>query len=80
MDIRAQTIRVLQELEPVEAIEEEMLLMEELGLDSLSMVTLLILLEDAFQIAFREEDMNPFDLRTAGDVIRLVEAYLEEAE
>ena len=80
MDIRAQTIRVLQELEPVEAIEEEMLLMEELGLDSLSMVTLLILLEDAFQIAFREEDMNPFGLRTAGDVIRLVEAYLEEAE
>ncbi len=80
MDIRAQTIRILQELEPVEAIEEEMLLMEELGLDSLSMVTLLILLEDAFQIAFREEDMNPFDLRTAGDVIRLVEAYLEEAE
>ena len=80
MDIRAQTIRVLQELEPVEAIEEEMLVMEELGLDSLSMVTLLILLEDAFQIAFREEDMNPFDLRTAGDVIRLVEAYLEEAE
>jgi acyl carrier protein len=50
-------------------------LQEDLALDSLAMVTLLIELEDIFHIQLDEADMNPFDLITIGDIVRLIEKY-----
>ncbi len=49
--------------------------LQELGLDSLDMVTLLLEVEDTFGITLDESDMNPYDLQTVEDVIHLVEKY-----
>jgi acyl carrier protein len=61
----------------IESVDENALLAKDIGLDSLGMVTLLVMLEDEFRIELNESDMNPFDLLTVGDVIRLVEKYME---
>ena len=40
------------------------------------MVTLLIEIEEQFGIELDEKDMNPFDLVTVSDAIRLAERYI----
>lgn len=55
--------------------DESAELMTELGMDSLGMVTLLVELEDTLGIELEASDMDPFALRTAGDVVRLAEKY-----
>ncbi len=55
-------------------------LADDLALDSLRMVTLLILLEDTFEIELDESDMNPFQLITAADVAALAQKYQEPAQ
>ena len=51
-------------------------LQNDLGLDSIRMVTLLILIEDSFAIVLDETDMNPFDLVTVSDIVILIEKYI----
>ena len=51
-------------------------LQNDLGLDSIRMVTLLILIEDTFAIVLDETDMNPFDLVTVSDIVSLIEKYI----
>ena len=46
------------------------------GLDSLRLVTLLVMLEEGFRIVLDEADMNPFDLLTVAHVVGLVEKYI----
>ena len=67
---------ILSELSGVENIYAEQDLQLDLGLDSLQLVTLLIMLEESFQITLNESDMNPFDLINVNNVINLVENYL----
>lgn len=66
---------ILSELSMKDSITEESTLQAELALDSLLMVTLLIELEERFEIELDESDMNPFDLVTVRDVIHLIEKY-----
>lgn len=47
----------------------------DLGLDSLGLVTLLVTLEDKFQITFKEEDMDPLSLQTVSDLVAIVTKY-----
>jgi len=47
----------------------------DLALDSLMMVTMLIEIEDVFDIELEETDMNPFDLNTVQSVIDMVAKY-----
>ena len=68
-------LKILEQLSGAEKIEISAHLQNDLALDSLSMVTLLINLEDDFGIELSETDMNPFDLETVESVIRLVEKY-----
>jgi len=44
-------------------------------LDSLSMVTLLIEIEEQFGIELDEKDMNPFELTDVQSVIDMVKKY-----
>ena len=44
------------------------------------MVTLLIMVEDGFNIVLDESDMNPFDLLTVNDVIALVNKYVGDKD
>ena len=66
---------ILSELSGIETICLEHELQSDLGLDSLQMVTLLMMLEENFQITLDESDMNPFDLVIVWQVVDLVEKY-----
>lgn len=76
MYTKEKIFEILQELSGVEKITEDLSLIEDIGLDSLLMVSMLIEFEEAFDIEFKESDMNPFDLITVNDAIALVESYI----
>lgn len=67
---------VLKTISCVEDIKDTDNLQSDLFMDSLSLVNLLIMLEEEFEIELQETDMNPFDLQTVQDVIILVEKYI----
>ncbi len=67
---------ILSELSGVENICSENKLQNDLALDSLQMVTLLMMIEETFRIVLDESDMNPFDLVTVSDVVNLAEKYI----
>lgn len=75
MEIFNKVTVILSELSGMETICLEHELQGDLGLDSLQMVTLLIMLEENFQITLDESDMNPFDLVNVWQVVDLVEKY-----
>ena len=66
---------ILSELCEIKEISPKNDLQADLGLDSLQMVTLLMMLEENFEIVLDESDMNPFDLARVEDVIHLLERY-----
>ncbi len=75
MEIFDKVCVILSELSGMETICLEHELQSDLGLDSLQMVTLLMMLEENFQITLDESDMNPFDLINVWHVVNLVEKY-----
>lgn len=78
MNVYEKVEAILKELSGNEAICIESSLEKDLALDSISMVTLMIELEDEFRIQFDESDLNPFDLVSVSDVVDLVRGYVEE--
>ena len=52
-------------------------LSDDIGLDSLAMVTLLIEVEEKFNILLDETDMNPTLLSSVNDVVEMVRKYVE---
>lgn len=75
MNIQEQLKEILSGLSGEEAIANEATLQGDLALDSLSMVTLLVEIEENFGMELEESDMNPFDLTTVQSVIDMVEKY-----
>lgn len=75
MNIEEKVKEILSKLSGEEAVTNESTLQGDLTLDSLLMVTLLVEIEEAFEIELDESDMNPFDLVTAQDVVDLVKKY-----
>lgn len=78
MSITNRVLIILQELSGLDDILIEDNLQNDLGLDSITMVTLLLEIEEEFRITLDESDMNPFDLITVADVVVLVEKYVGE--
>ena len=76
MEVFDKVCKILSELCGTESISLEQELQKDLGLDSLQMVTLLVLLEGSFDITLNEVDMNPFDLVCVQHVVNLIEKYL----
>ena len=76
MEIFDKVAVILSELSGMETICLEHKLQGDLGLDSLQMVTLLMMLEENFQIVLDESDMNPFDLINVWHVVDLVGKYV----
>lgn len=68
-------IEILKELSGLDEIKLEANLKSDLALDSFSMVTLLIAIENAFQIELDESDLNPYQLITVQDAVDLVKKY-----
>lgn len=78
LDIKNKILELLYESSSVDLITVDSRLREDIGFDSLDMVTLLINIEEHFGIELDESDMNPFDLEKADDVIRMVKKYFCE--
>lgn len=78
MNIEGKVKDIISELCGEEHIENSMTLQNDLSLDSLLMVTLLIEIEEKFEITLGESDMNPFELTTVQSVIDLVKKYIDE--
>lgn len=76
MEVFEKISGILSELSGIKEIKPEDNLKEDLALDSLSMVTLLLEIEERFNIELDESDMNPFDLNTVEDAVNLAEKYL----
>ena len=70
--------KILAELSGCDEIQEDHSLTEDLLLDSLKMILLLVAIEDEFEIELHESDMNPYEMKTAADIVRLAERYLAE--
>ena len=80
MKIKEIVYEILKELSCEKDFKDCDSLQENLMLDSLSMVTLLVEIEEALNIQLDESDMNPFDLTTVGDVVHLAERYEGESD
>ena len=65
--------RILSQLSGAKRISASDSLKDRLLLDSLALVTLLVEIEDTLGVRLSDEDMDPFSLETAGDVIALAE-------
>lgn len=76
MTIFDKVATILNELCETENIYPEQELTRDLALDSLQMVTLLIMVEDNFNIVLDEADMNPFALNTVMQIVKLIEKYI----
>lgn len=57
-------------------LNEDSLLKEECGLDSLSLVALIVALEERLGICFDESDLDPQQLTTWGDLLVLAVRYV----
>ena len=75
MNIETKVKEILCELSGEETIENTDHLQGDLALDSLMMVTMLVEIEETFEIELDEADMNPFDLGIVQNVIDMVAKY-----
>ena len=77
-NIKAVINSILSEKRFSDTITADMKLKEDMGFDSLSLVELIIDLEDQFDIEIDESDLDPGQLKTVGQIYTLVDKYLEE--
>lgn len=68
---------ILSEKRFSDTITADMKLSEDLGFDSLSLVELIVDLEDRFDIEIDESDLDPGQLKTVAQIYSLVDKYLE---
>lgn len=80
MMINDEVKAIICDISGLDTVDEMSFLQDDIGLDSLGLVTLLIELEDAFSITLDESDMNPFELLTVMDVIDMVNEYIEASD
>lgn len=80
MKVREKISEILSELTGIDSVNTKDSLQEDLGLNSIQMVTLLIMIEDTFGIFLNEEDMNPYDLVYVYQVIDMVKKYIKGDE
>lgn len=46
------------------------------GVDSLALVSLIVAIEETFEISFDDSDLEPKNLNTLNDILKIVEKYL----
>lgn len=78
--IKLQVIEILEDISSEKITDTSIQLLGNLSLDSLSMVMLLVMIEETFEIELDESDMNPFALITVQDVIELIAKYKLKSE
>ncbi len=73
--INKQVINVVKNISGTDKVLIKHNLVDDVGMDSLRMVTLIVTIEEEFNIELNESDMNPYDLKTVSDIVKLVEKY-----
>lgn len=68
--------RVLREVTGSETIDSDQELKGDIGLDSLSLVNVIVSLEDLFGIQFDDSDLDPEKITKVKDLEHLVENYI----
>lgn len=76
MSIFDKISNIISDISGIDTITIESQLQVDLSLDSLQMVTLLIMIEETFGITLEESDLNPFVLLTISDVVNLTQKYV----
>ncbi len=76
MKIKEQLYKILNNLSGMGVTNKKMSLQNDLGLDSLGLVTLLVEIEDSFNFELKPEDMDPFKYETVETLIKLVSKYI----
>lgn len=76
MKIKEQLYKILKDLSSLDTFDETMALQNDLGLDSLGLVTLLVEIEETFNFELKPEDMDPFKYETVETLIKLVSKYI----
>ena len=76
----ARVIEIIEKLSSSEVENYDQKLKDDLGLDSLNTVILIVTVEETFEIELQESDMNPAIFNTVGDVVNLVNRYVEAKE
>ena len=79
-ETKSRVFEILEELTSMSIQDPNLILIQDLGMDSLRMVMLLVTIEDTFDIELDESDMNPFALLTVKDTIDLVAKYKLESD
>lgn len=77
MDKKCEIIKVISSVSPFS--DEDVSLEDELasiGIDSLKRVELIVAIEDAFSIIFDDSELDPGQLVTVSNVVKLTEKYL----
>ena len=75
MNVQKRVFSIIRELSGATNIESDASLQLDISLDSLGMVTMLIMIEEEFKIELDESDMNPFELLTTIGSFNLVLSY-----
>ncbi len=76
MDALKVIAKVINQMVGIETVAAQDNIKLDLGLDSLSIVSLIIGIEDELAIEFDESDLDPSKLETIADLIKLVEKTL----
>ena len=77
MNVEEKVKSIISELSGEEEVADNLKLKEDLMLDSLSMVMLLLEIEENLGIELDASDMNPFDLITVQNVIDMAKKYFK---
>lgn len=73
--IEKRTVDIIKRISGAEKVYKKHKLIDDIGMNSLDMVTLIVTLEDELGIELDESDMNPYDLKKVTDVVKLAEKY-----
>ena len=76
----ARVIEIIEKLSSSGVESYDQKLKDDLGLDSLNTVILIVTVEETFEIELQESDMNPAIFNTVGDIVNLVNRYVEAKE
>ena len=76
MDIFQKVKEVICDTVGEENVTPDQELKADLGFDSLSLVAVVVALEEKFGIEFNESDLDPSKIIHVGDLIELVEKYI----
>lgn len=75
-DIESRVKHILEEVSGKKDFKSNDLLKEKIGLDSLSIVSVIVGLEEEFQVEFDDGALEPAKLRKVSDLIGLVKSAL----